>query len=96
MAKCMHFLSDVTAPDGSRFDRPLLVLDHKNNVVQNNTREFHAWRKRTDPVAYKAAMEGLMSVLVESVVREIMLEAQIGQPGFVFFWACRERGRSRR
>ena len=92
----MRFVSELTTADGSRFDRPLLILDRKGNVVEDNMREFLAWRKRTDPAAYKAAMDGLVSVFVEIVARELMLEAQIGQPGYTFFWACRERMRAQR
>ena len=93
MVKGMRFVSELITADGSRFDRPLLVFDGKGNVVEDNMREFLAWRKRTDPVAYKSAMDGLVSVFAEIVARELMPEAQIGQPGYAFFWACRERMR---
>ena len=89
----MGFVSELTAPDGSRFDRPLLVFDHKSNVVEDNMHAFLAWRKRTDPLGYEAALDGLTSALVELVVSDLVLEAQIGRPGFTFFWACRERMR---
>lgn len=95
MVKRIGFVSELATADGSRFDRPLLVFDGNGNVVEDNMREFLAWRKRTDPVAYKAAVDGLLSVFAEIAARELMLEAQIGQPGYAFFWACRERMRGR-
>lgn len=93
---CVRFESafGTGGPDEPRFDRPLFVLDGNGNVIEDNMSEFLAWRKRTAPEAYQAAMNGLIDLLAEIAERELMLETQIGQPGFSFFWACRERMRA--
>jgi hypothetical protein len=95
---CIRFESAFGAggQDEPRFDRPLFVLDGKGNVLEENMSEFLAWRKRTAPEAYKSAMDGLIGLLAEIAVRELILETEIDQPGFSFFWACRERMRTPR
>jgi hypothetical protein len=59
--------------DEHRFERPLFVL-RNGKVVEDNVKEFLAWRKRVDPEAYRAAMRQLAEVVAEAAVRQLLAE----------------------
>jgi hypothetical protein len=52
----------------------VMVVDRKGNIVATNIEAVIAWREKHEPEAYKAAMDGLMDLIAEAAVNQLLAE----------------------